>query len=60
MESNNSGFDVRQMGIKCMSKREVYNTLAIKGNIYLPPIHDTNCDYISDVISGRKMVNGIK
>ena len=44
---------VNELGIKCRSKKEVYNLLWSEGGIYLPPIKDTNHKFISQLM-GRQ------
>ena len=38
------------------SKKEAYDTLAVYGRYYLPPIDQVDSDYIADVLSGHKKV----
>ena len=49
-------FTVHEFGIVSQSKREVYDILTVKGGYYLPPIEQANANYISDVLSGDKIV----
>ena len=56
MEDEQDSLDVRDLGLKCKSKKEVYDSLTVKGDLYLPPLQDTNCDYICDILAGRKQV----
>ena len=49
-------FTVHEFGIVSQSKREVYDVLTIEGGYYLPPIEQANADYISDNLSGDKIV----
>ena len=49
-------FTVHEFGIVSQSKREVYDILTVEGGYYLPPIEQANANYISDVLSGDKIV----
>ena len=53
---NQKDFTVKEFGIVSQSKKEVYDVLTIEGGYYLPPIEQANADYISDILSGDKMV----
>ena len=55
-EEDKSLIDVREMSLKCTSKREVYKVLSITGNVYLPPESQINSDFIRDILSGDKLV----
>ena len=48
--------DVREMALKCTTKAEVYKVLVTSGSIYLPPVDQTNGDFIRDILSGDKLV----
>ena len=45
---------VNQIGIKCKSKKEVYNLLTTEGGYYLPPLADTHYKFISQILVGDK------
>ena len=45
---------VSELGIKCRSKKEVYNLLWNEGAVYLPPIKDANHKFISQIMVGEK------
>ena len=55
-EEKMSSIDVREIALKWTTKGEVYRVLAITGGIYLPPIDQTNCNYIRDILWGDKRV----
>ena len=40
----------------CTTKEEVYRVLATSGEIYLPPVQQTNWDFIIDILSRDKLV----
>ena len=46
----------KELGLKATSKTEIYRLLTPDGRIYLPPIKEANHHYISDIISGKKLV----
>ena len=52
-------FTVHEFGIVSQSKKEVYDVLTVEGGYYLPPIELANDDYISDILSGDKIVASI-
>ena len=54
MEREFDSMDIREFGLKCSSKYEVYQQLTVFGNYYLPSEADTNSDYIADILQGRK------
>ena len=56
-EEKVSTIEVREMALKCTTKAEVYKVLTITGGVYLPPMDQTNCDYIRDILSGDKLVS---
>ena len=39
------------------SKLDLYNILAIEGQLYLPPLQDCSMDFIKLVMTGRKKVS---
>jgi hypothetical protein len=45
------------MEVKASTKKETYKLLELETNVFLPPIAEANCDYISDVLSGDKLVS---
>ena len=49
--------NVKQICLKVSSKKEVYRMLQLEGNVYLPPPTETNHNYISKLISGKKKVS---
>ena len=49
--------DVREMALKWTTKAEVYKVLTITGGVYLPPMDQTNCDYVRDILCGDKLVS---
>ena len=57
MEADNQTFiNWQEVSIHARSKKEIYDLLCIRGGYYLPPIEQTNRDYIYDVMSGAKKV----
>ena len=46
--------NIQKMAVHCRLKKEVYDILTLRGNVYLPKIQDINSDFISDIIQGRK------
>jgi hypothetical protein len=42
------------------SKLDLYNILAIEGQVYLPKISECPMKFISDLMNGRKKVSGLK
>ena len=56
-EEKFNSVDVRELALKWISKREEYQTLWVTGNIYLPSCDQINSDYVSDVLSGDKLVS---
>jgi hypothetical protein len=38
------------------SKVDIYNILAIEGQLYLPPISDCSMDFIREIMNGKKKV----
>ena len=55
-ETKTEVVDVRELGLKRSSKEKVYKVLTITGKVYLPPVQQINCDFISDLLSGDKKV----
>jgi hypothetical protein len=39
------------------SKVDIYNILAIEGQLYLPPINDCSMDFIREIMNGKKKVS---
>ena len=54
MKEEFNSMDIREFGLKCSSKHEVYQQLTVYGNYYLPSEADTNSDYIADRLQERK------
>ena len=44
--------NLRQLALKCCSKKEVYNVLLTDYEVYLPPIQFVNSGYIKGVLRG--------
>ena len=55
-EEKFSTVDVREIVLKCTTKCEIYKVLTTTGGVYLPPVEQTNCDIIRDIICGDKLV----
>ena len=55
-EEKTDTLDVREMALKWTTKAEVYKVLTVTCGLYLPPIDQTNCDYVSDILCGDKLV----
>ena len=49
--------DVREMALKCTTKAEIYKVLVNCGRVYLSPVDQINDDFISDILSGDKLVS---
>ena len=45
----NENFTVSDIAVKCKSKTELYNLLALEGKIYLPPKQDATQSYQRDI-----------
>ena len=45
---------INDISLKAKSKKEAYSVLTSEGGIYLPPIGDSNKEYLRDTITGRK------
>ena len=56
-EEKLSTIDVREMALKCTTKEEVYKVLTTTGGVYLPPVEQTNWDFIRDILWGDKLVS---
>ena len=56
---NQREFTVHEFGIVSQSKKEVYDVLTVEGDYFLPPIEQANADYISDILSGDKIVTPV-
>ena len=56
MNRDRLSFIAHQFGITCRSKKEVCDMLTIHV-YYLPPIEQSNADYIFDILSGEKIVS---
>ena len=52
MQGEQIRLDVRDLGFMCKTKWEVYNSLTVKGDLFLLSLQDTNCDYIWDILAG--------
>ena len=48
--------DLKQVSIKCKSKKELYEILASDWGIYMPPIQFANCGYVRVVVTGEVKV----
>lgn len=45
-----------QLSHAMKSKLDMYNVLAIEGQVYLPPYDNCSMDFLREVISGKKKV----
>ena len=48
-----------EFGLKAKSKNEVYRLLVTNGRLYLPPMKESNYDYIACILSGEKLVSNL-
>ena len=46
---------VNEVALKSKSKKEVYDLLTTKGDVYLPPLRDTHYKFISKIMWGDKL-----
>ena len=46
-----------QLGLKCKSKKELYQLMVTEANVYISPIKLSNCEYVAGVIEGIIKVN---
>ena len=49
----------QQIRLKSLNKKEVYQMLKTKGNVYLPQLSEVNHEYISRIIFGEKKMSMI-
>lgn len=54
MEESQDYINWKEVSVHVRSKREVYQLMSLQGGYYLPPIEQTNRDYIHDIITGKK------
>ena len=45
---------LNDVSVKAKSKKEVYLVLTVEGGLYLPPIMDSNKDYLKGIMTGKK------
>ena len=45
--------DLKQLSIKCRSKKELYDVLVSDWGIYMPPIQFANSGYVRVIITGE-------
>ena len=45
--------DLKQVSIKCRSKKELYDLLVSDWGIYLPPIQFANSSYVRGIVTGE-------
>ena len=50
----NKQITLNDISLKTKSKREVYLVLTVEGGLYLPPIMDSNKDYLQGIMNGTK------
>ena len=50
-----SVISINEVALKSKSKKEIYDLLTTEGNIYLLPLWDTYCKFISQIICGEKL-----
>lgn len=46
-----------QLNSAMKSKLDIYNILAIEGQLYLPPLKDCTMDFMKAVVTGKKKVS---
>ena len=57
MEAEDQAFiNWQEVSIHARSKKEIYDLLCLRGGYYLPPIEQTDKDFIFDIMSGTKKV----
>ena len=49
--------NLKELALKCRSKKEVYNVLLFDWDVYLPPIQSANSSYIRGVVRGTVNVS---
>ena len=47
---------IKELGVVCQSKKDVYKVLQVEGEIYLPPIEQSDHKFISQIVTGEKKV----
>jgi hypothetical protein len=49
--------NVKELGVKCQSKKDMYKVLQVTGRIFLPPIEQANYQFIAQLVTGEKEVS---
>ena len=49
--------NVNELAVVWQSKREMYKILQVEGEIYLPPLEQTNHQFVAQIVTGEKQVN---
>ena len=52
--------NVNVLAVVWQSKKEMYKILQVEGEIYLPPLEQTNHWFVAQIVTGEKQVNYIK
>ena len=60
MEVDENALTFNQFRVAVRSKKETYNILTITGGKYLPPVSQTNAEYISGILSWNKNLSSNK
>ena len=47
--------NINEVALKSKSKKEVYDLMTTEGDIYLPPLGDTNYKFIAQIMWGDKL-----
>ena len=47
---------IKELGVVCQSKKDIYKVLQVDGEIYLPPVEQSDHKFISQVVTGEKKV----
>ena len=49
-----SQITLNDVSVKAQSKKAVYLVLTVEGGLYLPPMMDSNKEYLKAIITGKK------
>ena len=53
---NSNQMTTNELEVICQSKKDMFKVLQVEGEIYLPPIEQSNHQFISQIMTGEKEV----
>ena len=47
---------IKELGVVCQSKKDMFKVFQVDGEIYLPPIEQSDHKFVAQIVTGEKNV----